>query len=161
MVPDKVLYSDGHDVMVTDSELQVKNHHYKLNGITKCALMVRAPKRGVGIALILLGLGLLALGFLKAFSPGLFPDLQLENQAYSIDTAAMWVGGVLVVLGSIALAVVREKYSVRIATAEGEKDAVVSTKKEYVSQIVDAINNAVSYVRTKTGSRYFNMKGST
>jgi hypothetical protein len=73
----------------------------------------------------------------------------------------MWVGGFLVVLGSIALAVVREKYSVRIATAEGEKDAVVSTKKEYISQIVDAINNAVSYVRTKTGSRYFNMKGST
>ena len=160
MIPDKILYSDGHDVTVTDSEFQVKNHHYKLNGITKCALMVRQPKRGVGIVLLLLGLGLLALGFLRAFSPGLFPDFQIDDKMYSIDTIALWIGGLFVVLGIIALAIVREKYTVRIATAEGEKDAVVSTKKEYVSQIVDAINSAVNFVRTRTGSRSFNMRGS-
>jgi hypothetical protein len=160
MIPDKILYSDGHDVTVTESEFHVKNHHYKLNGITKCAMLIRAPKRGVGVVLILLGLGLLALGFLKAFSPGLFPDVQLENNIYSIDTIAMWAGGLLFVLGIIALAVAREKYAVRIATAEGERDAVVSTQKEYVFQIVEAINNAVSFVKTRTGSRYFNMKGS-
>jgi hypothetical protein len=159
MIPDKILYSDGHDVMVTDSEFHVKKHHYKLNGITKCAFTVKQPRRGLGIVLLLLGLGLLALAFVHTSNPGLFPDLQLDNQ-YSIDTLAIWGGGILILMGIIALAVVREKYAVRIATAEGERDAVVSTQKEYIFQIVEAINNAVSYVRTRTGSRHFTMRGS-
>jgi hypothetical protein len=31
---------------------------------------------------------------------------------------------------------------VRISTAEGEKNAVVSNKKEYIAQIVNALDNA-------------------
>jgi hypothetical protein len=76
-----------------------------------------------------------------------------------MDLISIWVGGFLTLVGIIALAIVRERYAVRIATAEGERDAVVSSKKEYVSQIVDAINQAVTFVRTKTASRYFTVKG--
>ena len=42
---------------------------------------------------------------------------------------------------------VRERYAVRIATAEGEKNAVVSEKKEYITQIVDALNEAFTLSR--------------
>ena len=36
----------------------------------------------------------------------------------------------------------KEKYAVRIFTAEGEKNVVVSQSREYISQIVDALNRA-------------------
>jgi hypothetical protein len=159
MIPDKILYTDGHDVTVTDTTLQVKKHEYRLNGVTKCALMVLQPKRAPGIVLLLMGLGLMALGFLGVFSPELFPDVNWNNRNYSANIVALWGGGLIAILGIIALAAVRQRYSVRIATAEGEKDAIVSTRKEYISQIVDSVNQAVSYVRTKTASRYFNMRG--
>jgi len=45
-------------------------------------------------------------------------------------------------LGLIVMVIVRERYAVRIATAEGEKNAVVSNKKEYIAQIVNALNEA-------------------
>ena len=45
-------------------------------------------------------------------------------------------------LGLLILAIVRERYAVRIATAEGEKNAVVSDKKEYIAQIVNALDDA-------------------
>ena len=158
MIPDKVLYTDGHDVMVTDSTFHVKKQEYRLNGITRCAMMVLQPKRAPGIVLVLLGLGLAAMGFLGVFKPEMFPDVRFDNAEYTMNTVALWGGGFFVVLGMIWLAIVREKYAVRIATAEGEKDAVVSTQKEYVFQIVEAINNAFSYVRTKTAPRYSPLK---
>ena len=42
---------------------------------------------------------------------------------------------------------IRQRYAVRIATAEGEKDVVVSSRKEYIQQIVDALNRAYNYIR--------------
>ncbi len=158
MIPDKVLYTDGHDVMVTDSTFHVKKQEYRLNGITRCAMMVQQPKRAPGIVLVLLGLGLAAMGFLGVFKPDMFPDVRIDNADYTMNTLALWGGGFFVIIGMIWLAVIREKYAVRIATAEGEKDAVVSTQKEYVFQIVEAINNAFSFVRTKTTSRYSPLK---
>jgi ABC-type amino acid transport substrate-binding protein len=52
-------------------------------------------------------------------------------------------GGVLLVLAGIFVMLrLREKYAVRIITAEGEKNLVVSQSREYISQIVDALNRA-------------------
>ena len=50
-------------------------------------------------------------------------------------------------LGLLILTVERERYAVRIATAEGEKNAVVSEKKEYIAQIVEALNEVFSHNR--------------
>ena len=58
--------------------------------------------------------------------------------------------GALALIGIIVLAIVRERYAVRIATAEGEKNAVVSDKKEYISQIVNALNEAFSQNRPQS-----------
>lgn len=160
MMPDKVLYTDGHDVTVTDSTLQVKNHEYKLNGITKCVLMVLRPERTPGFLMLALGVALILCGATQLLSRDLIADIAIGDRYYTANTLAIWIGSGLVALGILAMALVKERYAVRIATAEGEKDAVVSTKKEYISQIVDSINQAVSFVRTKTASRYFTVKGS-
>jgi hypothetical protein len=45
----------------------------------------------------------------------------------------------------------REKYAVRIYTAEGEKNVVVSASREYISQIIDALNRAfLDLVKSKS-----------
>ena len=56
MTPDKVIYTDGRDVTVTDSALKVKNTSYKLSGITNLALRTIRAERWPGIILLLLGL---------------------------------------------------------------------------------------------------------
>jgi hypothetical protein len=161
MMPDKVIYTDGHEVTVTDSTLQVKNHEYKLDGVTKCGMMVLQPQRAPGIILLLIGLGLLAAGLLQAISPDVMKDVNIAGNLFSANTLAIWVGSALALIGILMLGVVRERYAVRIATAEGERDAVVSDRKEYIHQIVDAINQAVTFVRTNSSSPYFNARTTT
>jgi hypothetical protein len=161
MMPEKVLYTDGHDVTVTDSTLQVKNLEYRLNGVIQCGLMVIQPRRAPGIVLLLLGIGLIMAGLLQAIDPATIGNFEIAGKLFSANTLALWVGGAIALIGILLLGIIRERYAVRIATAEGEKDAVVSDKKEYIIQIVDAINQAVTYVRTKTGSKYFSVRGAS
>jgi hypothetical protein len=159
MMPEKVIYTDGHDVTVTDSTLQVKNHEYKLNGVTKCGMMVIQPQRAPGIILLVLGLGLIIAGAMQAIDPTVIPNVEIAGKFFSANALALWVGGGLALIGLLVLGLVRQRYAVRIATAEGEKDAVISDRKEYIHQIVDAINQAVTYVRTQTSPPYFDVRG--
>jgi hypothetical protein len=53
------------------------------------------------------------------------------------------IAGIIVFLtGLVIMLKLREKYAVRIATADGEKNVVVSASREYIKQIVDALNRA-------------------
>jgi hypothetical protein len=140
MTPDKVIYTDGRDVTVTDSTLKVKNTSYKLSGITKLTLWTIRPERWPGILLLLLGLTAAVLGFMNMVPADM--SLQTDNGSVSSNTLAIWVGLGLAIIGILILASAHERYAVRIGTAEGEKNAVVSRKREYIAQIVDAINHA-------------------
>ena len=155
---DKVLYTDGHEVTVTDKKLHVRKTEYILNGVTRCGMMVLRPQRAPGIILLILGVALAICGFMNLIPAGTIPDVEIANRPYGANTLAIWLGAALALIGILVLGIVRERYAVRIATAEGEKDAVVSDKREYVAQIVDAINQAISYVRTSTASKYFTVK---
>jgi|SRR5688500_17948769 len=140
MTPDKVIYTDGRDVTVTDSALKVKNTSYNLSGITKLSFWTIKPERWPAVLLLLLGLTAAVLGFL-----GMIPSdvsVTAEDGMVSSNTLAIWVGLALAVLGLLLLLAARTKYAVRIGTAEGEKNAVVSQKREYIAQIVDAIHRA-------------------
>jgi hypothetical protein len=154
---DKVIYTDGRDVTVTDSTLKVKNTAYKINGITRFTLWTIRPDRWPGVLLMLLGVAALLCGWL-----GLVPaemSMQTENGVVSSNVLALWIGGALFVLGLLVLALTKERYAVRIATAEGEKNALVSHKREYVAQVVDALHKAFSFgpdsgYTPTTGSSY-------
>ncbi len=158
MIPEKVIYTDGHDVTVTDAKLQVKNQEYLLHGVIACGMKILQPKRAPAIVLLVLGLGLVIAGAMGAFNPANVPDTEVAGNILSANTLALIAGGVLALIGLLILGVTRERYAVRIATAEGEKDAVVSDRREYIHQIVDAINQAVHYVRTQTSSDYMDMR---
>jgi hypothetical protein len=140
MTPDKVIYTDGRDVVVTDSTLKVKNTSYKLNGITKLSFWTIRPERWPGVLLLLIGLTAAVCGYLNVLPASM--DVQAEAGVYDINSLALWTGAVLALIGFLILAFARERYAVRIGTAEGEKNAVVSRKREYIAQIVDAIHSA-------------------
>jgi hypothetical protein len=140
MTQDRVIYTDGRDVTVTDSALKVKNTSYRLNGITKLYMWTIRPDRWPAVLLLLLGLAAAICGYLGLLPPSM--NLETDNGVLSVNTLAVWIGAGLAVIGFLILILARERYAVRIQTAEGEKNAVVSYKREYVAQIVDALHTA-------------------
>jgi hypothetical protein len=140
MEPDKVLYTDGRDVTVTDSTLKVKNTSYKLSGITKLSFWTIRPDRWPGVLLMLLGITAAVMGYLNMVPPDL--SVRADNETIGANTVAIWGGIALALIGLLMLLLARERYAVRIGTAEGEKNAVVSRRREYIAQIVDAVHRA-------------------
>jgi hypothetical protein len=140
MAHDRVIYTDGRDVVVTDSMLKVKNASYRLNGITKFYFWTIKPERWPGILLLLLGLTAAVCGFMNVLPPDM--NMHTDSGLVTANSIAWWGGLVMTLLGIFALIVSKERYAVRIGTAEGERNAVVSTSRDYISQIVDAIHSA-------------------
>ena len=140
MKPDRVIYTDGRDVTVTDSALKVKNSSYNIQGITKLSFWTIHPERWPGIVLMLLGITAAVLAYL-----GLLPGdlgVRTDTGVVEANTLWLWVGAFVTLVGFLMMLLARERYAVRIATAEGEKNAVVSRKREYIAQIVDAVHSA-------------------
>ena len=140
MIPGKVIYTDGHEVTVTSSDFKVKNNMYNLNGIIKHGLTRLRANRIPGIILFILGGVIIKLG-MDNFFPSSF-DLRIGDELILSNVLAAWVGVAIALIGTILILAVRDRYAVRISTAEGEKNVIVSSRKEYISQIVDALNEA-------------------
>jgi hypothetical protein len=147
MTEDNVIYTNGRDVTITDSVFEVGKMKYRLNGITKYGFSVLKPERLPSLLLLVLSVLLMISGFLNTFPnpDGLYQSFN-EGGHYGANLIAIWGGGFLAVVAILLLVIMRERYSVRISTAEGEKDAVVSPRKEYISQVVEALNKAFNRV---------------
>jgi hypothetical protein len=140
MIQEKVIYTDGHEVTVTSSDFKVRNTGYKLNGIIKHGLMRLRANRIPGIILFILGGVMIKLALSEFFPSSM--NIQMGDTLILSNVAAAWVGVGIALIGTVLILAVRERYAVRIATAEGEKNVIVSSRKEYISQIVDALNEA-------------------
>ena len=147
MTEDNVIYTNGRDVTITDSVFEVGKMKYRLNGITKYGFSILKPERLPSILLLILSILLMVSGFLNTFPnpDGLYQSFN-DDGYYGANLIAIWGGGFLAVVAILLLVIMRERYSVRISTAEGEKDAVVSPRKEYISQVVEALNKAFNRV---------------
>jgi hypothetical protein len=147
MTEDNVIYTNGRDVTITDSVFEVGKMKYRLNGITKYGFSVLKPERLPSLLLLILSVLLMISGILNTFPnpDGLYQSYG-EGGHYGANLIAIWGGGFLSVVAILLLVILRERYSVRISTAEGEKDAVVSPRKEYISQLVEALNKAFNRV---------------
>lgn len=142
MEPNKILYTDGRGITVTDSTFEVNKTSYRINGITKHGLMIIRPERLPGLLLLVVGFIVAMIGIVGLIPTSFIDSMQVGNELVSANIVAMWTGAGVALLGLLILAIVRERYAVRIATAEGEKNAVVSDKKEYIAQIVNALDDA-------------------
>jgi hypothetical protein len=136
---DKVIYTDGGKVTVTDSTFHVRRHDYKLDGIVKHGLYVMRPSRLPAIFLVLLGLALMVVGFATWIPTDSIKDIYIGNTPIDVNTLTLAVGGIIALIGVITIGLLKDRYAVRISTAEGEKNVLVSSKKEYITQIVDAL----------------------
>jgi Family of unknown function (DUF6232) len=142
MKTEEIFYTDGEDVVVTLSTLQVKDRFYSLKAISKHGLAILQPARLPGLIFFLVGVVLSIMGMAYAFHSTIPAEWSIMGQPLDLNVAAQW-GGVLMAMSGLMLTVaLRERYAVRIDTSEGEQLAVVSTKREQIMEIVSALNRA-------------------
>jgi len=165
MKNENVLYTDGHDVTVTSDILKVRKKWYSLNGITKHNFSILPPARIACYSLLLLGALLEIIGAANLIPSSVVGDMVILNQSLTANQAAIGAGILLLVIGAVWMMFTKERYAVSITTAEGERNVVVSERKEYITQIVHALNEAF-FARvansdgiTKTRKRDFIVSG--
>ena len=144
MIQDSVLYTDGHGVKVTPRQFIVNNIEYFLDGITDVKFLTIRPSKIPAVLILLLGLAAIVTGALKLWPYDLFQPLVIGSLLLTVNMVIIYAGILLLLIGVIWLAAVHDKYAVRIRTAEGEKNAIVSTKRDYIAKIFDAIEEALT-----------------
>lgn len=160
MIPDNVIYTDGHNVTITDTQLKVKKRSYKFNGITKHGMFILKPRKLPAILLAAIGVVLAVIGFMGLLPPNNVPAIETAEGIISANTVVVWIGLSLTIIGALVLAILKKKYALRIDTAEGERNIVESTNRAYITQIVDALNEAIYRMTTKPKPEaYQNEKG--
>ena len=142
MIPDRVIYTDGHNVIVTETAIRVKNSLYRLKGVTKYKLSTVEPERVPGLLLVTFGFLLTIVGIFSVIPAEMAQGLQFGKMYLSMNVVALGGGVLFLILGLLLSVIAKKKYTVRIATALGEQDVVVSDKKEYIHQIVEALDEA-------------------
>lgn len=135
------LYTDGRNVVVTPSFLQIKGSHYYLRGITEFGLALLKPQRLPGLFIMLIGLGIVAERFFQ-FIPSSWYNALAIPYAYSYSNILLITGIVITLIGLIYMALTRRRYALRIETAEGDKLVIISRSKQYVDQILTAMRKA-------------------
>ena len=144
-------YTDGHDVTITDAGFKVKNTLYQLNGISRHGFSIIAPHRAPYAVLLALGTIIFACGAFNILPTSWHQQVTVFGLSVVVNAVVMTAGSVIFGLGMLVMLRMREKYAVRIFTAEGEKNVVVSQSREYISQIVDALNRAfLDLMKTKS-----------
>lgn len=146
---DKVLYSDGTVVTVTERMLQVKKTGYDLKGITKYGLSILQPVRVPWLVILALGIAMVVAGGMKVVPATWIVEGYVDEVMVTGNLVAILLGSVLVMLAIGFLLSVSERYAVSITTADGDHNVVVSRRKEYVTCIVNALNSAF-FSRIKT-----------
>jgi hypothetical protein len=142
MNTDKVYYTDGHDVVVTSSTLKVHNREYRLPGITRHGLSTLKPQRAPGLFLFIIGMLIVVIGAYRLVPPGFLQNTYMMDRVVTANDWTVILGAIIALAGLMIAMLVRTKYAVRIATAEGECDVVVSKHREYIRQIIEGLNKA-------------------
>jgi hypothetical protein len=157
MLPDKILYTDAHDVTVTDSTFRVRSHSYQLDRIFQHRISIVKPNRTPGH--LFLGLGLIGLTIgvaAESFRMSKF-SFQISSLGLSMNIIISLLGILLILSGVIFMIVMKEKYCVHIVTADEERDVLVSNRKEYVMTVEEALNNAlINMLKRKKNERNIN-----
>lgn len=146
---DKVLYSDGTVVTVTERILQVKKTGYDLTGITKYGLSILQPVRLPWLAILAIGITIVVAGGMKVIPSTWIAEGYVDEILITGNLVAILLGSALVMMAVGFLLSLSERYAVSITTADGEHNVVVSRRKEYVTCIVNALNSAF-FSRIKT-----------
>jgi hypothetical protein len=140
---DNVLYTDGHGIKVTTVNFSTGKATYRIDGILNAHMKLIRGRYAPALFAIVLGFAGIIAGALHLIPDQNMQPLSVAGMVLSLNTIAIILGAVLLAIGVIILSMQHDRYSVHIVTAEGEKDPIVSEKKDYVGQIVSALEYAL------------------
>jgi hypothetical protein len=140
---ENVLYTDGHNVKVTTHKFIVGRVAYLIDGILNARIQMIHGNVAGAIILLLLGIAAALGGYFHYFSGEQIDGLAIGSWVFTYNRLAMLAGGFFMLCSLVWLLTSHNRYAVHITTAEGEKEPIVSTKKDYVAQIVKALNKAI------------------
>lgn len=113
------------DVLVTTTRFVVNGQTYAMNGVTSVKSLKKDPSRALPV---IIGI----IGFI-AFASGVG-----SGSTFAAVFGLAIFGGAWFLWKSQT-----PEYSVRLATASGEASALSSKDKSYITQVVEALNNAI------------------
>jgi len=143
MIADKIFYADAHQhVIVTDSTFIVKDKEYTIPSIRDHIIREVKPVPFLGL-IMAIGGALVALGgMFHLLSFGFIPEVNVLDGTIDGYWWATLIGTFLLFAGLLLVLIVKPQYALHISTEEGEDDVIVSSKREYIWQIIDALNRA-------------------
>ena len=118
---EKVFFQDKM-VKVTQSSFSANGKTYAMRNISSVSIHVTPKNLSGGIMLIVIGM-------ITAYFGGI----------------ALFIGLAIIGLGIFALIMAKDDFAVRINSNSGESDALTSTNKSYVQEIVTALRDAIVY----------------
>jgi hypothetical protein len=143
MTADKIFYTDEqHHIMVTDSTFVVKDKAYNIFAIRDHIIREKKPIPFLGLLVATIGSILALAGMFQFGSFEFIPQVTVWSRTISAYWWVVLAGAILLFAGLLMIVMVRPQYALHISTAEGEDDVIVSPKREYVKQIIDALNRA-------------------
>lgn len=139
MNPTQILYIDENGVSVTRYTLKTKRNSYPLREIRKPVLSVVQPKRVFAILAVMWGMVLLTSNYVNATTPELIPAFDFTGNVFS----TFYSGVALIVIGLLALLLMRERYVLQILTTKGQKNVLVSSRRDYIYTIMHTLRTAM------------------
>jgi hypothetical protein len=147
------LYTDGRDVVVTDSSLHAKGSQYSLKGIVDFSLEIIKPKLLPAILTMFIGVFLIMDAFYYWIPDTFMESFYLPVTGDGRAELELITGIVITLVGIGYLLFSRKRYALCIETAEGNKNVVISKRKEYINQVIDALQKAKNSWRAKRVTR--------
>ncbi len=131
-MPEQVIYRD-HSVSISSNRIVISGTSYAMRNIASVKMTSAPAKKGLAVALVVLGAVIFAGG------------LALDHQRipFGLLGGAMLFGLGLLWLRSCGKA----KYFVTIEGSSGQRRALTSRSKFYVEKIVNTINDAIIQYR--------------
>jgi type IV secretory pathway component VirB8 len=121
MENEKKFYQDS-AVQVTQSRIVVHNKTYAMRNISSVSMFEKHKSNNKLLSIIFLMIGLIF----------------LFNQDYLF-------GGICIGIAALLLLFLKSDFIVRISSNSGDSNVLVSKNKEYIQNVVSAINEAIIY----------------
>src|SRR5689334_24988660 len=113
METEEIFYTDGQDIVVTLSTLQVRDRFYSLKNIRKHSMAILQPARLPGVILFITGVALALSGMANAFPVNWAASTGVFAAGTDTNAIAQWSGTAMTVLGLLLTVLLRERYAVR------------------------------------------------
>ena len=143
---EKTVYTDGKKVTVTGYSLRVGKRLFPLEDLVKYGVARISPTRLPSIMFMSLGAAIAAVEYFRLIPDYVYywvPVVRVEGYEVPQNMLVFSTGVFLFFVGMVSLVVVPVRYAVRVTTNVGTMNVLVSRRRKYIEDIVDAITAAL------------------